>query len=110
MKGRGGNPMGMAGLMKQANQLQIKIKKIQEELAEKEYEGSAGGGAVKIKIKGEHNVIAVTISQDLVKSGDTEMLQDLVLAATNEALKIARTNHAAEMEKVTGGFNMPGLF
>ncbi len=101
---------GMANLMRQANQLQMKIKKLQEELAEREYEGSSGGGAVSVKVKGENTVLSMKITEDVVKSGDVEMLQDLIVTATNDALKKARDTHAAEMEKVTGGFNMPGLF
>ena len=101
---------GMQQLMRQANQLQAKIKKLQEELSQREYEGTSGGGAVSVTVKGENSVLAMKISEDVMKSGDVEMLQDLVLTATNEALKKARETHAAEMEKVTGGFNMPGLF
>ncbi len=101
---------GMQNLMRQANQLQMKIKKVQEELAQREYEGTSGGGAVTVKVKGENQVFALKISDEVMKSGDVEMLQDLVLTATNDALKRARDTHAAEMEKVTGGFNMPGLF
>ena len=101
---------GMANLMKQANQLQMKIKKLQEELGECEYEGTSGGGAVTVKVKGETQIIGLKISEDVMKAGDVEMLQDLVLTATNDALKKAKETHAAEMEKVTGGFNMPGLF
>jgi len=101
---------GMANLMRQANQLQIKIKKAQEELAEREYEGTSGGGAVTVKVKGEHQLLAMKISDDVFKAGDVEMLQDLVVSATNDALKKARETTAAEMEKITGGMNMPGLF
>jgi nucleoid-associated protein EbfC len=110
-KGGGGGGMqgGMASLMRQANQLQSKIKKLQEELALQEYEGSSGGGAVSVKIKGQTEIISLKITEDVVKSGDIEMLQDLVVTATNDALKRARDIHAAEMEKVTGGFNLPGL-
>lgn len=110
MKGKGGGPMGMQNLMKQANQLQLKIKKLQEELGERNYQGTAGGGAVTVEVKGEHTVIGLKINEDVVKSGDTEMLQDMIVAATNDALKKARETTAAEMEKVTGGFNFPGLF
>jgi DNA-binding YbaB/EbfC family protein len=100
---------GMQQLMKQANQLQLKIKKIQEELATREYEATAGGEAVKVRVQGETKVLAIAISEDLMKSGDVEMLQDLVVAATNEALRKAKETHAAEMERVTGGFNFPGM-
>lgn len=107
MKGMAG---GMAQLMRQANQMQNKMKKVQEELAAKTYDGTAGGGAVKITINGDHYLKAVTISPDLMKSGDIEMLQDLILTATNDAVKMARDTSAKEMEKVTGGMNIPGLF
>lgn len=110
MKKGGGMQGGMQNLMKQANQLQMKIKKLQEELGLREHEGTSGGGAVSVKVKGETQVIALKISEDVMKSGDVEMLQDLVLTAVNDALKTARETHAAEMEKVTGGFNFPGLF
>lgn len=111
MKGRnGGMQGGMASLLRQANQLQMKIKKVQEDLALREYEGTSGGGAVVAKVKGENQVTELKISEDVMKSGDVEMLQDLVLAATNDALKQARETHAAEMEKVTGGASFPGLF
>lgn len=110
MKGRGGNMQGgMANLMRQANQLQLKIKKAQEELAQREYEGTSGGGAVVVKVKGESQVTALTINKDVMESGDVEMLQDLILTATNDALKKARETQAAEMEKITGGMNIPGL-
>lgn len=110
MKRGGGMPGGMQGLMRQANQLQMKIKKLQEELGEREYEGTSGGGAVTVKVKGENQVVALKIGEEVIKSGDTEMLQDLIVSAANDALKKAKDTHAAEMQKVTGGFNMPGLF
>lgn len=107
MKGFSG---GMAQLMKQANQMQGKMKKVQDELAKAEYEGTAGGGAVTVKVSGEYKMISLVIKEDVIKSGDVEMVQDLVLAATNEAVKIARETSQKEMEKVTGGMNIPGLF
>lgn len=108
MKGFGGG--GMAQLMKQANQMQIKMKKAQEDLAKKEFEGTSGGGAVKVKVTGENKLIALTINPEVVKSGDVEMLQDLILAATNDALKTAKDTTSKEMEKITGGMNIPGMF
>lgn len=110
MKGKGGAPMGMQNLMRQANQLQLKIKKLQDELAERSYEGSSGGDAVRVTVKGENSVTAVQISPDVMSSGDVEMLQDLIMTAMNDAMKKAKETHAAEMEKVTGGMNFPGLF
>lgn len=113
MKGRGGmgggGNGGMQNLMRQANQLQMKMKKAQEELATREYEGTSGGGAVTVKVRGEHELIGLKINDDVMKSGDVEMLQDLILTATNDALKKAKETSASEMEKLTGGMNFPGL-
>jgi nucleoid-associated protein EbfC len=106
MKGMMG---GMAGLMKQANQMQMKMKKLQEELATREFNGTSGGGAVSVKVNGESKVLAITIDTEVVKSGDTEMLQDLVVSAVNDALKTAKETSNAEMSKITGGMNFPGM-
>ena len=106
MKGLG----GMASLMKQANQMQIKMKKLQEELATREFSGTAGGGAVTVKVNGENKILSLVINPEVIKSGDIEMLQDLVTAAVNEALKTAKDESAKEMSKVTGGMNIPGMF
>ncbi len=105
-----GMPGGMAQLMKQANQMQTRMKKAQDELAKAEYEGTAGGGAVKMKVTGEYMIVSLQIDPDVFKSGDVEMLQDLVRAANHDAVKKARETHQKEMEKITGGFNMPGMF
>jgi len=105
-----GMPGGMAQLMKQANQMQLRMKKAQEDLAKQEYEASSGGGAVKVKVNGEHMITALTIDAEVMKSGDVEMLQDMILTATNEAVKTARDTSAKEMEKITGGMNIPGMF
>ena len=107
MKGMMG---GMAGLMKQANQMQLKMKKLQEELALKTYEGTAGGGAVKVTVNGENMITSVKIDPEVMKAGDVEMLQDLILAAANEANKTAKDTSAKEMQKLTGGLNIPGMF
>jgi DNA-binding YbaB/EbfC family protein len=105
-----GMPGGMAQLMKQANQMQMKMKKTQEDLAKQEYEATSGGGAVKVKVNGDHMITALTIDPEVLKAGDVEMLQDMVLSAANEAIKTARDTSAKEMEKITGGLNIPGMF
>lgn len=105
-----GNAGGMQQLMRQANQMQNKMKKVQEELAEREFEGSAGGGGVQVKVNGDNKVLAVEIQKDVVDPEDVEMLQDLILAATNDALELAKTTSKQEMDKITGGMNMPGMF
>ena len=107
MKGFGG---GMQNLMKQANQMQAKMKKVQEELAAREYEAQAGGGGISVKVNGDNQMTSITINPEVLEGGDAEMLQDLVMAATNEALKLAKETHQKEMAKITGGFNMPGMF
>ncbi len=104
------NIPGMGGLMKQAQKMQARILKIQEEMAEKTVEGTAGGGMVTVTANGRQEILSIKIEQEVVDPEDIEMLQDLVLAAVNEALKKAREMMAAEMQKITGGMNIPGLF
>ncbi len=106
MKGFG----GMQQLMKQANQLQAKMKKAQEEMATREFSAQSGGGAVQVTVNGDHALLSIKIDPEVVKSGDAEMLQDLVLTAVNEAVKTAKDTSQKEMEKLTGGFNIPGMF
>ena len=105
-----GMPGGMAQLMKQANQMQLKMKKTQEEIGKQEFDGTSGGGAVTVKVNGDHKVLAVAINPDVFQSGDAEMLQDMIVSATNDAIKVAKDTMAKEMEKITGGMGIPGLF
>lgn len=107
---KGGMQGGMAQLMKQANQMQMKMKKAQDELATRTYEGTSGGGAVKVTVTGANQISAIAIDPEVMKAGDVEMLQDLILTATNEALKTAKETSNKEMEKITGGMNIPGMF
>ena len=105
------NPLGnMANLMKQAQQMQAQMAKLQEEAATKTVTGSAGGGMVTVTANGALEVVSVRIDPEALKDADAEMLQDVVLAATNEALKSARQLMAEQMKSVTGGMNIPGLF
>lgn len=105
------NPLGnMANLMKQAQQMQAQMAKLQEEAATKTVTGSAGGGMVTVTANGALEVVSVRIDPEALKDGDADMLQDVVLAATNEALKNARQLMAEQMKSVTGGMNIPGLF
>src|SRR5438552_2250086 len=108
MKGFGGG--GMQALMRQANQMQTRMKKAQEELATREFEGSSGGGAIKVVVTGDNLLKSVVIQPDVITSGDKDMLQDLILTAVNEAMRLARTTSEQEMAKITGGFSMPGMF
>ena len=113
MSKRGGFP-GMGGfggmninnLMKEAKKMQADLEKSQTELAAKEFEASAGGGAVTAKVNGQKEILSLTLQKDVVDPDDVEMLQDLVLTAVNEALKKADSM----MEQEMGSFNIPGLF
>lgn len=107
MKGFPGG--GMQGMMKQMNQMKKKMEKVQEELALREYEGTAGGEAVKVIAKGENNIDRIEISDDLATAGDTEMLTDLLVLATNDALKKAKEDSEKEMSKVTGPLGALGF-
>lgn len=105
------NPLGnMANIMKQAQQMQAQMAKLQEEAATKTVTGSAGGGMVTVTANGALEVVSVRIDPEALKDADAEMLQDVLLAATNEALKNARQLMAEQMKSVTGGMNIPGLF
>ena len=106
-KGFGG---GMQQLMKQANQMQNKMKKAQEELKTREFEGTSGGGVVTVKVNGDYLILGVTIQPDVVSSDDIEMLQDLITTATNDAIKVAKETSEKEMAKITGGMSIPGMF
>lgn len=108
MKGFGGG--GLQKLMQQANQMQAKMKKTQEALNAQEFEASSGGDAVKVRITGAMKITNITIKPDVLAAGDVDMLQDLVLTATNEAIKVARETTEKEMSKITGGVGLPGLF
>ncbi len=103
----GGN---MQQLARQAQKLQQQMTKMQEELETREYEASAGGGMVTVKVSGKKELIGIEIKPEAVDPDDVEMLQDLVLAAVNEALRTANDTMEREMSKLTGGMSMPGLF
>jgi len=100
---------GMGNMMKQAQQLQSKMMKLQEELADKTVESSSGGGMVKVTANGRQQIVSIQIEKEVVDPDDVEMLQDLVLAAVNDALAKAQEMVSSEMGKLTGGLNIPGL-
>ena len=100
---------GMGKMLKQAQKLQTDMLKIQQELAEKTIEATAGGGMVKIVANGKQQVLSISIEKVVVDPEDVEMLQDLILAAVNEALTKSQEMVSAEMSKLTGGLNIPGL-
>ena len=104
--GMGGN---MNNMMKQMQKMQKQMEDLQAELEVKEVEASAGGGAVKVVCNGKREVLSINIEESVVDPEDIEMLQDLVMAAVNEALRSAENMMNDGMKKVTGGLNIPGL-
>ena len=113
MARRGGFPGGMGGfggmninqLMKEAKKMQADMEKSQEELSSKEFEATAGGGAINVKVSGDKMLKSITIKPDVVDPDDVEMLQDLILTCVNEALRKVDAAQAAQM----GKYNIPGL-
>ncbi len=108
-QGMGGGPGNIQGMLKQAQKMQEQMEEKQKELAEKEYTAAAGGGVVSVTVTGKHEVKDLTIDPEVVDPEDVEMLQDLIIAAINEAMRTAAETEAAEMEKLSGGLSMPGL-
>jgi len=103
---------GFGNMMKQFRKMQEKINKLQEELAEKTVEGSAGGGMVVAVVNGKQELVSLKIDKEVVDPDDVEMLQDLVVAAVNQAIKNSQDMANEEMAKLTGGLgiNLPGMF
>ena len=99
----------MGNMMKQVQKLQSKMLKLQEEMAEKTVEASSGGGMVKVVANGRQQLLSIQIEKEVVDPEDLEMLQDLILAAVNEALLKSQEMVSGEMSKLTGGMNIPGL-
>jgi nucleoid-associated protein EbfC len=100
---------GMGDMMKQAQKLQSRMLKMQEELAEKTAESAVGGGMVKVVANGRQQVVSIRIEKEVVNPEDVEMLQDLVRAAVNDALAKSQEMVSSEMGKLTGGLKLPGL-
>ena len=100
---------GMGNMMKQAQKLQSQMMKLQEELADKTVESSSGGGMVTVVANGRQQIVSIQIENEVVDPDDVEMLQDLILAAVNDALAKAQEMVSSEMGKLTGGMNIPGL-
>jgi len=99
----------MGNMMKQAQKLQSKMLRMQEEMAEKTVEVTSGGGMVKVTANGRQQILSLQIEKEVVDPDDVEMLQDLILAAVNDALLKSQEMVSAEMSKLTGGLNIPGL-
>jgi hypothetical protein len=111
---KGGVPGGfdlsnLGGILKQAQDMQKKMASVQKDLKDRVVEGTAGGGMVTASANGQQELLAVKISKDVVDPNDVGMLEDLIVAAVNQALKKAKELHEKELGKVTGGLNLPGL-
>jgi len=101
--------MNMQKMMKQVQKMQAELKRVQEELASKTVEGTAGGGVVTVVVNGHQEIQQIKIDPAAVDPDDVEMLEDLILAAVNDGLRKAQELSAAEMQRVTGGLNLPGM-
>ncbi len=107
-RGFGGMGGGMnLNMLKQAQKMQQDMMKMQQELQEKEYQAAAGGGAVSATVTGKRVLESITIDPDAVDPEDMEMLQDMIVAAVNEALRAAENDSASSMQQLTGGLNLP---
>lgn len=102
--------MNMGNFMKQAQQMQAKLAMLQNELANREVEASAGGGMVKVKVNGKQQLISITINKECVDPNDVATLEELVFTAVNQAMKDSQDMVQQAMSKVTGGLSIPGLF
>jgi hypothetical protein len=100
---------GMGNMMKQAQKLQSKIFKLQEELADRTVETTVGGGMVKAVANGKQELLSIKIDPEVVDPNDVQMLEDLITAAVNDVLKKSQEMVSQEMTKLTGGFNIPGM-
>lgn len=109
---RGGMPGGMnqAAMMKQAQKMQQELMRMQEEQENKTYSAAAGGGMVNAVVNGKHELVNLEIKPEAVDPEDVEMLQDMVIAAVNEAMRTADADAASNMSRLTGGLNLGGLF
>ena len=114
MAKRGGFPGGMPGnmnnLMKQAQRMQRQMEETTKELESKEYTATSGGGAVSVTVSGKKEITAVKLSPEVVDPDDIEMLEDLIVAAANEAFRQVEEETGSAMSKLTGGLGMPGMF
>ena len=108
-QGYGGGGQNMNALIKQAQQMQEKMAEYQEQLGDRSFEVSAGGGAVSVVMTGKKELRSIKLSPDVVDPDDIEMLEDLIVAAVNEAARTVEETTAKEMDGITGGMNLPGM-
>lgn len=109
-KGMGGGPQNMNAMIKQAQKMQEDMAALQEELDAREYDISAGGGVVGVKINGKKEILSIDIKPEIVDPDDIETLSDILVAAVNEAIKRVDDTNNSEMSKITGSMGLPGMF
>ena len=109
-KGMGGGPQNMNAMLRQAQKMQEDMAAKQEELNAREYDISAGGGVVTVKINGQREILAIDLQPEIVDPDDIETLSDILIAAVNEAIKRVDDTNNAELNKITGPMNLPGFF
>ena len=109
-KNAGGNAQNVNQMIKQAQKMQDQITELQENIEEREFSATAGGGAVEVVITGKKTIKSLNIKPEVVDPEDIDMLQDLIISAVNEAVNNVETTTEAEMSKITGGVSIPGLF
>ena len=109
-QGMGGGPQNMNAMLRQAQKMQEDMAALQEDLENREYEISAGGGMVKIVINGKKDVKSIKLNEEIVDPDDIETLEDILIAGVNEAIKRVESDASEEMSKITGSMNIPGLF
>ena len=109
-QGMGGGPQNMNAMLRQAQKMQEEMEALQADLDEREYDVSAGGGVVSVKINGKKEILAIDLKPEIVDPDDIETLSDILVAAVNEAIKRVDDTNNAELNKITGPMNLPGLF
>ena len=109
-QGMGGGPQNMNQMIKQAQKMQEEMKAKQEELEQQEFKTTSGGGMVEVTITGKKEIKDISIKPEIVNPEDIEMLQDMIMAAVNEAIRKVEDISNREMEKITGALNIPGVF
>ena len=108
-QGMGGGPQNMQAMIRQAQKMQDQMKQKQEELAEMEFKTTSGGGMVEVTISGKKEIKSIGLKPEVVDPEDIEMLQDLIVAAVNEAIRTVEETTAAELDKITNGLQIPGM-
>lgn len=109
-KNMGGGAQNMNQMIKQAQKMQDQITELQEDIEEREFSATAGGGAVEVVLTGKKTIKSLKLQPDVVDKDDIEMLQDLIISAFNEAVANVESTTESEMSKITGGVSLPGLF